>query len=264
MFTTFFQMTALPFTEYLNPEDLMQEERIAQSLAKLKFFADYGTIGLVTGEDGIGKTSLLKLFIHSLDKTAFYPIYVQLTNMKTIAFLNLLVTSLGETPKRGKDNSFLNILNKCQKTGRTCLLIIDEAQFLHTDSLIDLRLLLSSATTNGGFLKLILVGHPDIHFKLKAGCHNALCQRITTHHKIPSLSQLQTISYLDFHMKRVGSSDKIFDHEVKLAIHDHSKGIPRNINNIATASLLQAESLNSKKVSLDILNQAISDMLLYL
>ena len=76
MFTTFFQMTALPFTEYLNPEDLMQEERIAQSRLNSSFLLTMEQSALL-----LARTALVKLlFLNYL--------YILWTKQPSILFMS--------------------------------------------------------------------------------------------------------------------------------------------------------------------------------
>ena len=49
-------------------------------------------------------------------------------------------------------------------------------------------------------------------------------------------------------MKSVGSTDKVFEPESKGLVHEYASGIPRQINNIATACLINAASKDLKKV----------------
>lgn len=260
MFTTFFKMTAQPFSERLPATELLQDERMTQALARLNFMAQYATIALISGEQGVGKSSLLKLFINSLGKNQYQPVYVHLTNLKEILFLKMLVTAMGEMPARGKEKTFLQIINKTKEKDLTTIIIIDEAHLLKSETLIDLRLLVSSAMDNTDRLKIVLSGHTDLKKELQRSCHSALLQRITVKYHIHALTQTQTHHYIDFHMHRVGSSEKIFDQEVKTLICQYSRGIPRLINNIATACLLNAACNNSQKVTQDILTQSLEEL----
>jgi hypothetical protein len=55
------------------------------------------------------------------------------------------VIQLGEAPRRGKDNLFVQILDRTAKGDLSTLLIIDEAHLIDPQALTDLRLLVSSA-----------------------------------------------------------------------------------------------------------------------
>jgi len=260
MLSTFFNMTTVPFSEKCPVSDLMSDERMTEGLARLTFMAQSESLALITGDEGVGKSSLIKLFMHSLDKKSFSPVYYHLTTLKPISFLKMLVSAMNEIPSPGKEQAFMQLLSKIKEKDFITLLIIDEAHLLPPPSLVDLRLLISCATDDIDRLKIVLVGHPDLKKEMKRSCHAALRQRLKVMYHLPPLSKTQTQHYIDFHLKRCSASLKIFDADVKSAIHDTTRGIPRLINNVATACLLTAYSKNVKQVSMEIFSQALDDI----
>lgn len=66
---------------------------------------------------------------------------------------------------------------------------------------------------------------------------------------LSALTSDQTASYIDSRMRCAGSNDKVFEPEAKSLIHDYASGIPRLINNIATACLLNAAARNLNKIN---------------
>ena len=61
MFTTHFKLSAQPFVERMPVDRLLQDERMTQGLARLEYLATAGSIALVAGQTGVGKSSLLKI-----------------------------------------------------------------------------------------------------------------------------------------------------------------------------------------------------------
>ena len=115
----------------------------------------------------MGKSSLLKLFVRSLSRNLFNPIYLSLTHVGASGFLKLLVSSLGELPRRGKERLFLQILDRLQGSEHTTLLVIDDAHLLPSEALTDLRLLISSGLEDGPPLKIILSGQEVLRDELR-------------------------------------------------------------------------------------------------
>jgi type II secretory pathway predicted ATPase ExeA len=259
MFLNHFKMTAHPFCERPGREQLLKDDRMAQGLARLEYLAEEGTIALLTGPTGVGKSSLLRLFIESLSPHRHQPLYVHLSHMPSCALLRLIVTALGERPRLGKDRLFLQILDKTHNSDRTTLLILDEAHLLVPDALTDLRLLVSSGLDAAPALKIVLSGQEPLQNLLGRASHADLVHRISVRHHLRPFTPEQTAGYIDFRLRSAGVSEKIFEPEAKRLIHDYAGGVPRQINNIATACLLNAAARNLQKVPEPLVNDTMAE-----
>jgi len=258
MFLSHFNLTQHPFMETPPIEWILTDPRIEQALARLKFFQDQGAIALILGQTGIGKSTLLRLFIHHLPQNRYHPVYVHLTPINANAFLRLIVTKLGEAPKIGKDRLFLQIADRVGKSEKCTLLIIDEAHMIDPKALTDLRLLISAIDTQLP-LKIILSGQESLSHILKRSSHADLVQRICVRFSLKPLSKDQSAAYIDNRMSLAGGTNKIFEPEAKALIHDYTGGVPRQINNVATACLINAAAKNLKKITESLVNETMSE-----
>jgi general secretion pathway protein A len=260
MFTNHFKMSAQPFLERTPVERLQKDERIQQGLARLDYLTQSGSVALITGQTGVGKSSLIKLFVHSLSRNRYLPLYIHLTHgVQASGILRLIVQSLGEVPKRGKERLFLQILEKTHATEPTTLLLIDEAHLLKPESLTDLRLLVSSALGDDAPMKIVFSGQGPLRDELKRVRHADLVQRIDVRYSMRPLSKDETVAYIDFQMQSVGASDKVFESEAKSLIHDYANGVPRQINNIATACLINAATKGLQKINESLVNETMGE-----
>ena len=259
MFTAHFKMTAQPFSENTPAERILKDERITEGLARLKYLATAGTLALLSGPTGVGKSSLLKLFFSSLSGNRFQPAYLYLTRVGGNGLLKLIVSAMGETPRYSKDRLFLQIIQKAQQSEPTTLLVLDEAQLISPEALTDLRLLLSSLDEDGPPLKMILSGQETLRHQLKRSCHAPLVHRISVRYHMPPMNPEQTAAYIDHHMSAAGASEKVFEPEAKSLIHDYAGGLPRQVNNIATACLINAAAANLQKINEPTVNQTMAE-----
>lgn len=262
MFTTHFKMTGHPFPARLPVSALWRDARLTEALSRLQVFLEYELAAVVTGDEGVGKSSLVRLFMDGLAAKRITPVYLHLTQINAGALLKHLVHALGEKPAHCKDKVLLQIAAKMSGSDRQIVCIVDEAHLLNQEALVDLRLLLSGACDSDQF-KLLLVGHSRLKKDLKSSHHAALAQRAPTRYHLPPFSPTQSVDYLNFHLARVGANAKLFDENVKHEIHEHTRGTPRLINNLATACLLAAVSLNERKITAEILTQALAEFQLY-
>ena len=259
MFLNHFKLTSQPFAERMSADALWPDDRMQQGLARLRYVAEHGTVGLVTGASGVGKSALLKRFMHELSGPGWQVVYLHLTHLPAAGMLKLLVSKLDEVPRRGKDRLFEQILAKARQAEGTLLLILDEAHLLNVEALIDIRLLISSAMDDAPPLKIVLVGQEPLRNTLRQSSQAALLSRIGVRHHLPSLSKAQTAAYIDFQLKQAGGSEKLFEDATKAMIHDYSGGIPRQINNLATACLLAAAAENVPRVSEAVLQNTLAE-----
>jgi general secretion pathway protein A len=232
-----------------------------EGLARLNHLVEHATLGLVTGPTGVGKSALLKRFLHELPRQQYDSIYCHLTQTTSAGLLKMIVSRLGETPRRGKERLFEQILQHAGRAEARLLLIIDEAQLLDGESLTDLRLLVSSAVDAAPPLRLLFVGQETLRATLKQSQHQPLLNRIHVHYRLKPLTKEQTGRYIDVHMTQAGGREDIFDHSVKDLIHDFTGGLPRAINHLATACLLQGTARGTQRIDEPIFQHASSEFL---
>lgn len=248
MFTNHFKLNKVPFTETLAVNRLLKDTRVQEGLLRFKYMVENGHAGLLTGQSGVGKTCLLNLFMKSLSRNKYRPVYINLTSLEPRQFLRLILIKLDEIPgnNNGKEKNFLLIKKTLESEDVNTVLIIDEAHLLKDGALKDLRLLINVEPGKTNKLKILLSGLDSISRKLKSNHHQSLKSRISAFYNLNAFNREQSSSYIDFCIKNAGGNKNIFDDDAKLIIYEYSKGVPRNINNIATASLMHAAS---KKLS---------------
>ena len=230
-----------------------------EGLARLDFLITMGELGMLTGPSGVGKSALIKRLLTALTPQQCETVYCHLTQLPSSGLLKLVATRLGETPRRGKDRVFEQILERAGRTEGTLLLIFDEAHLLNSEALTDLRLLLSSALNIGPPLKILLAGQDVLRGTMKRAQHADLLNRVSVRYQLRPLSKPQTAQYVDFQVSQAGVDAKLFGEEVKDLLHDFTGGLPRAINNLAIACLLQATAVGAARVDEEVFRQAAAE-----
>ena len=259
MFLTHFNMSAHPFTENPPIEWLLTDSRFEQALARMKFFLEQGRLALITGQTGVGKSSLLRMVRQAMPHNRYTPVYLHLTSVTPGAFLRLIVTQLGEAPRFGKDRLFLQITERIKKNDTETVLIIDEAHLISVQTLVDLRLLISTGVDADLPLKIIFSGQESLTTLLKRTSLADLVNRISVRYHLKSLTRDQTIAYINHRLRRADAADKLMTPDAKYLIHDYAGGVPRSINNIATACLINAASKNVTVIDETIVNETMAE-----
>lgn len=87
---------------------------------------------------------------------------------------------------------------------------------------------------------LLLLGQPTLRHRLRQGTFTALDQRIAVRYTIGGLTPAETTSYVQHHLALAGRSDTLFSDDAVALIHEVSRGLPRQVNNLAVSSLIAA------------------------
>lgn len=115
--------------------------------------------------------------------------------------------------------------------------MLDEVQMLSNSILEDMRLLFSFNMDSENPYILILSGQTQLRNKLHFSINAPLKQRIAI----------------------AGKNENIFTQSAIDAIYSNSKGIPRLVNNLATASLMYACSVKKAEIDEEIVYQGAKD-----
>ncbi len=100
MYLDHFQLKSQPISEHAAVSSLWQDPRMDEGLARLEYLIQCGQLGLVTGPSGVGKSALLKRFLHGLLPQHCQAFYCHLSHLPAAGLLKLVVTQLGESPPR--------------------------------------------------------------------------------------------------------------------------------------------------------------------
>lgn len=259
MFTDFFQLRALPFVESLDTARMLRDGRIDEGLARLQCFAHSGLIGLLCGPTGVGKSSLVELFVQDLPAHRIHPLRLAFSAVDAVALLRQLVALLGERPCLGKDRLFQQVVHKLQQMERTSLLIVDEAHLLSEQALVALRLLLSAPAGQALPLKLLLCGQDTLETLLARAALADLLNRIHLRYRLCPFSRDQSLCYIDHCLAQAGARAELFEPDAKHRIHDFTHGIPREINSLATVCLIHAAGKKAQRISEPIVQEAAAE-----
>ena len=106
MFEQHFHFHTQPFAEHTAAERLWPDDRLTQGLARVRYLTAAGTLGLVTGASGVGKSALLKRVWHELRGPGVQPYYLHLAHLSSSDLLRLLVARWAKRPSGAKTNSW--------------------------------------------------------------------------------------------------------------------------------------------------------------
>lgn len=88
--------------------------------------------------------------------------------------------------------------------------------------------------------QIIYIGQPTLNRQLRMGMFAALDQRILTRYTIKAMDLGESAAYLRHHLALAGREEPLFADDALARLHRVSNGLPRALNNAATAALIAA------------------------
>lgn len=265
MYLDYWGLKKYPFENVPDPEFMYYSQEHKEALVRLLYAVNRRKgAALLTGEIGSGKTLLSRVFIQQLPEKDFEIGLITNPSLEPLDFLKEILYQIGLNFKTNSKTELINSLNtrllENTKKNRTTLLIVDEAQLVHTDSFEEIRLLLNFQLNDQFLMTFILIGQPELKDIIRQ--YKQLDQRIAIRYHLNPLNIEETTKYISYRLAKAGLPDNgIFTPESIEEIYHYSEGIPRKINNVCDLSLLITFSMKGKAVDFDTVRKVIKDSL---
>jgi type II secretory pathway predicted ATPase ExeA len=253
-----------PFTKELAPGMLHQHQGHAQAVARICWCVQESALGMISGEVGSGKTVAVRAAVSTLDPSRHTVIYLGCPVVGPRGIYTQIVLTLGGTPPF----HYASLVPAAQQAletereerGRRVVLIVDEAHLLDASGLEELRMLTSAEMDSRSALCLLLIGQPTLRKRVKQGAFAALDQRIALRYAMAPMTAEETCSYIEHHLKLAGRSDRLFSDDAVALIHSVSRGLPRQVNNLATQALVATYTANKTIADEQAARQAVAEV----
>ncbi len=266
MYNEFYHFKEKPFSLTPDPEFLYPSKSHKRAFAYLEYgIKDPSGFVCITGEIGTGKTTLLRVFLNSLDDEVQVA-RVFNTKASSSELLAMILQDLDVDPFGKTKTELIAALNKhlvdTFAKGSRVVLVIDEAQNLSEDLLEEIRLLSNLETEKTKLLQIILVGQSELRGLLQRSNLEQFRQRITVNYHIPPLDRDETAAYIRHRIKVASDGPAVdFPDPVINVIHQYSRGVPRLINVISDAVLLCGFVEEKKQPDEAMIETVIKDMI---
>lgn len=245
MYEDFYNLTGKPFQLSPDPTFFYGSRGHNRALAYLEYGVDQGEgFIVITGEVGAGKTTLVRNLFRSLPEDEVIAAQLVSTQLEADDMLRAVCSAFGLDFHGNKAERLLTLeeyLLDCQRAGKRCLLVVDEAQNLPSAALEELRMLSNFQTATGSLLQSFLVGQPEFRKTLQSESMRQLRQRVIATYHLGPLDAEETRGYIEHRLKRVGwQHDPSFSDDAYEALHHYAEGVPRRINTVCDRLLLMA------------------------
>lgn len=264
MYKTYWGMEFNPFDKNLSDKNFFKSIDFTESLSRLEHLKTIKGIGLFTGLSGTGKTSTLRYFANSLNPNLFKVVYIPLSTVTVLEFYKSIAYGLGLESCSKKIDLFRAIQERIVTLSRdkkiVPVIIIDESQYLKTEVLNDLKLLLNFDMDSKNYAILILSGQPLLNNILSKQIHEALKQRIVINYNYQGISKEEAESYIYSRMQLCGVPNKIFNDNAIEAINSCSNGSIRVLNSIIEKCLIIGYQRNCNVIDTEIVMSAQNEI----
>jgi type II secretory pathway predicted ATPase ExeA len=261
MYEAFYGLRERPFSILPDPAFLYPSRCHRTAIAMMEYGLTQGAgFVVVTGGVGTGKTTLIRHLVGQLDDRCT----VGLIANPHPAWGGMLgrVLAAFEIPCDSRDPLDLmaeleRFLGRQRLGGRSCLLLLDEAQILDGGALEELRLI-SNVNADTGFLQVMLVGQPALRETLAAPALEQFAQRIVVDYHLDPLDREETHTYVA-HRVAVAGGNGLFDPAACDRLFEHSGGVPRIINVLCENALVYGFAAGRGSIDAETVAEVVKD-----
>jgi general secretion pathway protein A len=264
MFLDHYKLREQPFGVTPDPRYLYFSPGHREALASLFYGIETGRGFLsLVAEPGMGKTTLLfqllqrwKGYVHSA--------FLFQTQCDSRELFRYLLEDLG-LKTSGEDivrmHADLNdFLYRETKAGKRVVVFIDEAQNLSDSVLETVRLLSNFEAPDKKLLQIVLAGQPELAQRLSRPGLAQLRQRLAVQARLDSLPAPEVARYINHRLQVAGyEGPELFTPGAVEFVTDHSRGIPRLINNLCFHALSLGCVMQQSQVDAALVAEAARD-----
>jgi len=266
MYCQYFGFSEDPFQLTPDPQFLYLDEVYREAMAHLEYGVTSGKgYVLLTGEVGTGKTTLIHSFLDQ-HREDLLTAFIFSTAMNFVELLRMIHEDF-ETGVKDADSeaSLLIELNRFllrrYHEGKRSVLILDEAQNLSVELLEKIRMLSNLEARKSKLVQTVLVGQPELGWKLEREDLRQLKQRVAVRFDIPPMTVERTENYIRHRLGVAGAPDRgLFTTDAVRLIQKESEGIPRLINVLCSNSLLLGFGMGVSRIGERVIEEVIRDL----
>jgi type II secretory pathway predicted ATPase ExeA len=259
-----FGLARTPFGKSIAARDLFARQGHAEAVARISFCVVESALGVITGDVGAGKTVAVRAAVAALDPTRHQVIYIANPAFGTRGLYVTIVRSLGAQPRYLKAELMAQAADllaaEAAERHRRVVLVVDEAHLLDPAQLEELRLLTNSEMDSASPFAGILVGQPTLNRQLRMGVFAALDQRIATRFTIRAMDLAESAAYLRHHLSLAGREEPLFADDAIARLHRVSNGLPRALNNAATAAIIAGAAAGKDLIDDTCAKKAVAEL----
>ena len=139
------------------------------------------------------------------------------------------------------------------------IVCLDEAQYLNSDILRDLKMLTNFFMDSKSCFSFVLLGQSTLNNILMRQPHEALRQRVIISYNFTDIQEAEAIEYIKTRLTLASASPSIMDKNAMLSAFSSCGGSIRKLNLIITKSLMIGAQHNKQVIDTNIILAAVNE-----
>jgi general secretion pathway protein A len=265
MYEAFYGLRGRPFDLTPDPRFLFLTACHREALSLLQYVLSGRTgLGLLLGEAGTGKTTLLRAALLELAGGGGRVLTLDNPTLTRGELFEFLAGGFGLAGGGSKTRVLhelaLWVAERARAGGATAL-VVDEAQSLSGELLEEVRLLANLQHSAERPLSIVLAGQPELAARLNEPELRQLKQRIAFRGRLLPLTLQETADYVACRLQVVGGdAAQTFTRAAVQAVFAHAGGIPRTISVVCESALVCGYALQARPIGEDIVAEVCRDL----
>jgi len=267
MFYDFYGLTGKPFQLTPDPAFYFRSITHRKALSYLGYGLAQGEgFIVITGEVGAGKSTLVAHLMGTIDPQRLTVGQIVTSKLDEEEIVHVVAQCFGLDIEGHDKASALGaiegFLHEQARSGRRCLLVVDEAQNLSVTALEELRMLSNFQLGNHPLLQTLLLGQPEFRVTLQSSPDlEQLRQRVIAAHHLEPMEKSEIEPYIVHRLEKVGwDGNPAFDQRVFAELYEASGGIPRRINQIVNRLMLLGAVEERTRIDSAMLKSVLDEM----
>lgn len=259
-----------PFSNAPEARFYFNSEQHSQALLRLMYAVDSNKgLAVLIGGVGTGKTTLARRMLDSLPEHKYESSLLVMVHSGITPewILTRIAMQLGVANPAANRLDLLRQLYErllqIEEAGRRAVVLIDEAQMLHSRELMEeFRGLLNLEIPGKKLLNIVFFGLAEMEDCLRLD--EPLAQRVAVKYHLKSLSPGLTESYIRHRLQVAGGRRMLFAGDSVALIHGFTGGVPRLINTVCDNCLFEGFLRKQNAIDDNIVHSVAGDLGLFL
>ncbi|MGE5504533.1 MAG: AAA family ATPase [Actinomycetota bacterium] len=266
MYKEFYNFSAEPFRITPDPGFLYLTDQHKEALAAIIYgIAKRKGFVCITGEVGVGKTTILRSYLDGADEPGLRIVYIYNPNVSFLALLKHIFREIGLDHAGDELPAMVEALHEwliaAHQRRETLVLMVDEAQNMPIGTLENLRMLSNLETPTEKLVQIVLVGQPELDQLLSERQLRQVESRIAVRTRLGPLSRTDSEAYIRHRLRCVALDvQPAFTPGAITLIAKAARGIPRRINVICDNALMTGFGHKARPVDTGIVREVLRDL----